>query len=311
MALRHKVDRSILAELVKRASGRDSIINLGDRRLGLGVVEDGRNLMVRFRDAAQKTGVHEIDLSDLQSKPLLARAVADALAAWGVEARAATRQALCKDLAIFWRFLDDYGESGPATGVQGVGNITTTVVNAYVGWLNDQQSTSGKGWSDHTKGQTFGSLRITLDTWRRLPQYRAQLSPDLFIRFQLWPGRKRKIRPREILSNDVLRHIIQACLGEITATVEDLERGASILSDESVALPVNARHQSAFREFKVALASLGKRYTGPLPTIEQMKRDNELLGKAVDQYHTRRRCEEHLCLTPLVVSKNSIALKAE
>src|SRR6516165_1569614 len=206
MALRHKVDRSALAELAKRASGRDSIINLGDRRLGLGVVEDGRNLMVRFRDAAQKTGVHEIDLSYLQSRPLLARAVADALAAWGVEARAATRQALCKDLAIFWRFLDDYGESGPATGVQGVGNITTTVVNAYVGWLNDQRSAYGKEWSDHTKGQTFGSLRITLDTWRRLPRYRAQLPADLFIRFQLWPGRKRKIRPRD-LSDDVLSRI--------------------------------------------------------------------------------------------------------
>ena len=136
MALRRKVDRSALAELAKRASGRDSIINLGDRRLGLGVVEDGRNLMVRFRDAVRKTGVQEIDLNYLQSRPLLARAVADALAAWGVNARAATRQALCKDLAIFWRFLNDYGKSGPATGVQGVGDITTTVVNAYVAWLN-------------------------------------------------------------------------------------------------------------------------------------------------------------------------------
>lgn len=260
-------------------------------QLGVVLSKDGFNerLTVVFADGQGKA----FDFSEFLSRREIAIAFAEAFHANGLEQKPITRKKSKSNLRFFFTFLHDYETANLImVPIVTLKQITTSLLNAYVTWLNDYKSSSRKFLRENTKSLLLGAVREVI-RWLKHDRPR-EMAEDCDLPYNCWSGRARRTQPRAVLSKPDQQALERACLQEIEEIWADFEYGRELIEKSLFHLsqteqPIN------LNDLGNCLAYIEHRYEGLIPPLENflMHNDPELY-RAIRRHGGREQVSKYL-----------------
>jgi hypothetical protein len=187
----------------------------------------------------------------------------------------------------------------------GVSDITTTLLNGFVRWLNRTKEDGTSMLAVTRREQLMTTLRKVLIDGLNKTAWATRLRPDLQIPANIWAGQTAvttKMTPT--IPHSDFRMIYQACLREITEIMADVynmrqlmdatsahpivfattkqERDASALATYG---KLGNRIPNPYRDLGVCLAVLKHRYAEMLVDMLTIEEGDASLAKAVAKFH--------------------------
>ncbi|RCK23782.1 phage integrase SAM-like domain-containing protein [Thalassospira lucentensis] len=225
--VRKRMDRSFL-------SHRPAVPNFADDKLAgsdkeekqYGIIKrlspDGKLSQLTLncpRSGKSNRGSAEIKVSDdwLRAEHLsipFATAIFSHIRKFGPSTQANKVHALNR----FFTFLCEYRKTHFE-----LSDLTTTLFNAYIFWLDTQQLTS------KTKAGLISPLRIVLRYLKQNPQYASKVPGDAYIKPNPWPGVNEQVSHRPILAITDLVNIERACIKEMQTWMSKCEEGNDLI----------------------------------------------------------------------------------
>lgn len=161
------------------------------------------------------------DLSRLLVQPEVARFLAEGFRLWaagsiGAKTRANKCRYLNTDVSAFLATLK---------GQLSLKSIDEAFWTSFIAWLNGPRMQNGQPWSQGTRAQVLGAVRICIDALEGHPEHGAvatYLRDKSGLPRNPWPGTAHKHVPTPVLSPPERRAMILACLDEIGALREHL-----------------------------------------------------------------------------------------
>ena len=320
MPRKQKIDRSVgivplevvTAELQVTISEQDETISEGSTvkcqtsqtpQPGVVLSRDGFNerLTVGFNDRQGKA----FDFSEFLPRREIAIAFAEAFHASRHGQKQDVRKKAKNNLRFFFVFLHDYETADPMMSpIVTLKQITTSLLNAYVVWLNDYKSTKKEILHDNTKSARLGVVREVV-SWLKQDRPR-EMAEDCDLPYNCWSGRARRTQPRAALSKPEQQALEHACLQEIEEIWTDFEYGRELIEKNLPHLPPKGQLVD-LNELGNCLAYIEQYYEGFIPPLKSflMHHDPELY-KAIRRHGGREQVSKYFFpsirrLTPFIL----------
>jgi hypothetical protein len=258
-------------------------------------------LRIRFAMPDRRGAVYNVDCSAWMRYPALAIPFADVFFTWGGDKRVGSIDGTKRSLTLFFTFLAEHATRAPHTPLQRLLDLTPSLINAYIDWLNARRARNGRPLQARSKASALSVLRTTVTHLRQHPRYGPRLDPHLHVRDHLWPGQQRGGTPRATLTRDAIIRMQQACVAEIGDIMARLDAGAHLIAAHRASLPTAPCSSQAYREVGGCLAALDATFPGPIPPLATILDANRPLGNAIQIYHSRAALVAYLYATPRVL----------
>ena len=279
---RKKVDRN---HLVKAAQNVSAVSGSGSdthKEESHGVSYDStyHRLHVKFSIIGSPERAQVFDLTHWLVFPQIGIAFAEVFYRQSTRLTPLGRINKFRCLTIFFRFLREHSETA---SVATLDTLNSGDFKVYKGWLDRQSSSEGELWSHGYKQGIMSHLRNTVKGLHKLPRYKNLIDPRLEVQRSLYPMSLLRHKPTEVLSQDEVRVILQACKSEMQMVMARFDTAAELLSNSS---PVTeARGRAEYKDLGVCLATLNCLYPELIPTQRSMRAQNKYLEHAVHHYH--------------------------
>jgi hypothetical protein len=270
-----------------------------------GVVLSGNGsnerLTVSFLDRQSKA----FDFSEFLPRREIAIAFAEAFHANGLEQKQITRKKAKSNLRFFFTFLHDYETANPMMApIVTLKQITTSLLNAYVTWLNDYESSDSELLKENTKSQRLGAVREVI-RWLKQDRPR-EMAEDCDLPYNRWSGRARRTQPRAVLSKPDQQALERACLQEIEEIWADFEYGRELIEKSLFHLaPIG--QPIDLNDLGNCLAYIEHRYEGFIPLLGNfLLRSDPKLYRAIRRHGGREQVSKYFFpsirrLTPFIL----------
>lgn len=259
--------------------------------------ESGTILIVTF---VSQDNISTFDFTKYLHRDEIAIGFAEAFYAGGIQQRQGTRRNLTKGLNSFFDFINNFEKANPALiSIVSLKQITTSLLNAFVEWLNNRKCSVGKNkgrpFSDNTKSNHLASIRGII-TW--LKQNRsAKMALDCETPYNPWPGRARRTISRSVLSKPTQQLLERACLEEIDEIWGDFEYGLKLIEQALPQLPPKEQVTN-LDDLANCLAYIKRYYNGLIPLLEHnLKHNDKRLFRAIEQHGGAEKINRYLCPT--------------
>ncbi|AXO15448.1 MAG: hypothetical protein CMO03_09950 [Thalassospira sp.] len=146
-------------------------------------------------------------------------------------------------------------------------DLTTTLFNEYIFWLDTQQLTS------KTKAGLISPLRVVLHYLKQNPQYTSEVPGDAYIQPNPWPGINEQIAHRPILAITDLVTIERACIKEMQTWMRKWEEGNDFIKSGRERLQAGASPTE--HRLETLLAIIEDRYGGYVTNSKQFFADGD------------------------------------
>lgn len=260
-----------------------------DRRFAIAPAESRTpSALVEFRDGWGEVA-QRYDLAPLGLPADVTLLLADAFAAHYAALSGESRLVCWQTLRAFARFAKADGR------LAGAADLSTALIGRYVAWLDDQRRRDGQPWSEASRLNHLGPLRLLIEWTKRHHPERLPTRLD----FPLRPYSRLEVQHRTRLPEPQLKAILRACYEEIDVAWAHFEAGHRILEGAEVA-DVPADLAEAIRR----LAALGG---GVMPSRRAAEADRCSMY-AVYRYGGLRQVGAYLHLTPEALVAFFIAL---
>ncbi|MBD2463380.1 phage integrase SAM-like domain-containing protein [Oscillatoria sp. FACHB-1407] len=310
MARKQKIDRSSgMVPLTTLEIGLETVVvdnsnseSSSDQMMQAGVMlyksESGILLIITFTN--QDT-ISTFDFTKYLHRGEIAIGFAEAFYACGIQQRQNTRQNIIKGLKHFFNFIDDFERANSELApIASLKQITTSLLNAFVEWLNNRKCSLGKNKghpsSDNTKSNRLTPVRGVI-TW--LKQNRsAKMASDCEIPYNPWPGRARRTIAKSVLPKSTQQLLERACLEEIDEIWGEFEHGLKLIEQALPQLP--SKEQVAnLDDLADCLAYIKRYYNGLTPSLEHNLKHNDykLFRAIVRQHGGAEKINRYLCPT--------------
>lgn len=223
----------------------------------LGVVFNDDETAILYRDWSAHSLTQVVRFKLFKEAPALVMPCAAFLLDRGGQARPKTRYAYIKKLTYLSRFISAYGSSY-GIRITEYTDFSTRFMEEFKKWLRGQGDVRPRvnengGVGKLTTGDAYKLVRDLIQ-WIAGDKRYSMLAPR-GISFDLNPsdGGYKDIKPRKGLSEADLKAIRRACFAELRTTTEKLERGLSVLQDDSIVVPDLTSRPNAFADFNVCL----------------------------------------------------------
>jgi hypothetical protein len=166
-------------------------------------------------------------------------------------------------------------------------NVTTPLVNGFVKWLNRMDpSTNTEVLAVNTRVKALGTLRMIIEEARR-GNWAKQVPGDLAIPERVWPGFSRQHTPTEIIPLEAFSRIYQACVAEVTETMEKYENGQRLIEATRSLPPDQIQRKQAYSDLGIRLATINAEFPTLLPRSHSSRdtsRSVRILTAAIVMY---------------------------
>ncbi len=180
--------------------------------------------LVEFRDGWGEID-QRYDLATLGLPADVTLLLADAFSAHYAALSHESRLVCWQALRTFARFVQ--ADGGPAC----VGDLSTALIGRYVAWLDAQRTRDGKPWSQASRLNHLGPLRLLVEWTKRHHPGRLPTRLD----FPLRPYSRLEVQHRTRLPESQLKAILRACYEEIDVAWAHFEAGRRILEGAEAA----------------------------------------------------------------------------
>lgn len=306
MGRKQKIDRSSgMVPLTTLEIGLETVVvndsNLessSDQMMQAGVrlykSESGTLLIVTFTN--QDT-ISTFDFTKYLHRGEIAIGFAEAFYACGIQQRQGTRQTTAKGLKLFFDFINDFEKANPALpSIVSLRQITTSILNAFVDWLNNYKCSTGKNQgytsSDNTKSNRLTSVKNIM-TW--LKQNRStEMASNCEVPCNPWPGRARRTIAKSVLPKSTQQLLERACLEEIDEIWGDFEHGLKLIEQALPQLPLKEQVTN-LDDLANCLAYIKRYYNGLIPSFKHnLKHNDDKLLKAIQHNGGLERVNRYL-----------------
>ncbi|HET7570302.1 MAG TPA: hypothetical protein VFK96_06920 [Gammaproteobacteria bacterium] len=100
-----------------------------------------------------------------------------------------------------------------------------------------------------------------------------------------WYGASRAATPTAVVSSGVLADIYNACMSEITTTMDFVAEGKRLIGENKARIPTKPLQQGDYKDLGVCLAALDQEFAGVIPDRWGIRRVNNHLHNAILAYH--------------------------
>ena len=237
-------------------------------------------------DPALPQQTQRLDLSEWMLFKHLYEPFADGFVRWAPSRSARSRIEQVRCITLGWcAFL----ASLPNGLELQLREITSTLVNGFIVWL-DQTTNNGKPkWSVATRMDRLGALRAILYEIFELSKWAAEEPTDLVIPPAPWSGGAILARPTEVLTTDDWRALYLACKTEIAQIQKDYADDWELIERGRARLPDRPTSQCAYRDIEICLAELERTFRGVIPARPSIYAVNPHLDNAIINYHSYTR----------------------
>lgn len=265
-----------------------TVADLGRERdqRALGVIE-GRDadglprLHLRFATPQMANPVQVIDATNWLPFTHLWLPFAEAIVTWGIDKTPRSRYETVRDLSRGWfEFLKSEDKRDSR-----LRDITTTLVNRFIKWLEQSDSAGRTRWTVGTRQARLKALTAAINQLQATSRWADDLPTALQIRQGAWPGRARVAKPTPVVSNDVLASLYRACVTEVEATMRMVREGARLIECSRAKVPAHPAGRTDYRDLGVCLAAIDAAFPGVIPDQRGIRAVNKYLEKAVLAYH--------------------------
>lgn len=227
-----------------------------------------------------------IDLTPWARFEHLYRPFADALVSLAPSRSPRTRIELVKTLTLGWF---DFLASTPLGATCSLGDITSTLINEFIVWLDQSLPGGGEKWSVGSRMQRLGMVRLFLVQIAKIPRWARELQSDLVVPHAPWTGSHLVARPTAVLTTAEWHALYQACKSEVAQTIKDVTEDWKLIERGRTKLPKCATSGTAYRDIEICLAEFERSFPGPIPISSKVFAKNPHLHNAVINYHTYTR----------------------
>lgn len=262
----------------RRDSEKGNAQNLNFTRLERGICNGKLTLTAVFA----KAGVGEpdrLDLSFMLDFPALVDLFSEGVLRWGRPLSHLSRVNGSKNLSSFWfkyLSLKGFNEISPS-------RLDEEIMTGFNTWLHQLRKANGKPLHPRSIAQALGAVRSVLRSAPEAGEW-LDLVPD-------GPrGAARKSNPTEVLDFDQLLRVMAAVENEVLVLRDRWETGRQLIEKgrhfllEGRALcpnPKRAIDAHAVDNIALALAKLDRLYSGVIPDLSVVTKDDPLLARTI------------------------------
>jgi len=188
-----------------------------------------RRLFIRFPTPHSRESIQTLEVSNWLMAPELAVAFAEMVVVWGGDKTELSRQTFINDLNHgFFQYLARSDTPTPS-----LATLNTGFINGFIEWLGRMED-GAYVLAAYTRLHYLGAVRSVVSHLKKSKQYRSQLSKDLHIRRNPWPGASRQIaHPTKIIEPADWIHLHSMCMEACTQIMQTVEQGWMMLTEES------------------------------------------------------------------------------
>lgn len=227
------------------------------------------------------------DLSRLLVQPEVARFLAEGFRLWaagpiGTKTRANKCRYLNTDVSAFLATLK---------GQLSLKCIDEAFWTSFIAWLNGPRMQNGQPWSQATRAQVIGAVKICIDALEAHPEHGSvatYLRDKSGFPHNAWPGRAQKHVPTPVLSPLERRALIFACLSELGALRERLKERDAVLGTGQALLDdcrAEGKKPPYRSEIGVCAARIAEAFPNRLASLDDLFAVDRTLGAAVQYKH--------------------------
>lgn len=241
-----------------------------------------------------------IDISYLLGFPNLSEAFSEALleSIKVSKIKYVTADGKCRELKIgFMRYIETVGRN-----IQ-LSEITSAMAEEFYNWLNRPEKT----YKLQSKKLLTMTFAMVMDYLLKSPRWSTSLSPNFYIRKNIWGGEPDDRERTKIVSLDDYRGVYQACQREMVATMARVREMRSLMN-EKISHPIALRPDSfpehaynemsykrrgakrsawkdnPYKDLGLCLAAIRNRTPGVLLSITELtKMQDKLLLNLIEQ----------------------------
>ncbi|PGH59446.1 hypothetical protein CRT60_00495 [Azospirillum palustre] len=251
-------------------------------RLHRGVGADGQAFLeVVFPTPGQRNPEQVLELGFLLDLPNLATPFSEAflelVKTKGAPSRCRCRNWLHSGLVTYLRSHEPIH--------LGLDDIDTSLVNRYAAWLG--RTVNGKAALSASLRSGYYRMFLSLiRILRESERWKASLRNDLRPPKQPWLSTSRRAKPTEILTDDRVQELYNACVSEVSATMEYVHSNRSALALTGPLPPDRVYARAKFaKDFALCLRALGQYYPHVVPLCAAIRKEHTSLGNALNTVH--------------------------
>ncbi len=241
-----------------------------------------RDSHIIIRDARVLGGTQSINVARWMRWPNLARPFIDGFLSWAPGKTPRSRGAVVVSLTAGWFAYLSSINADPSFALS---DITTTVVNDFLRWLDTTEVDGTAKWHVSTRHDHYLVVRKILRELRRHRTWRSALCPDLTIRPAPWSGVNRPSRPTEPIPQTAFEKLLRACAAEVTEVHNQYHEDWRSISAAEQKLPEETKSPEDYKDLPTALAALNRLFPSVIPERPKIIAANRHLDEAINKYH--------------------------
>ena len=161
-------------------------------------------------------------------------------------------------------------------------DLTTARLNGFVKWLNQIDPASGHArWAVRSRQGYLVVVRILVSWLARRAPWTHQMPKDLCVPMFCWPGAKRQSKPTPVLTDDELRAVYRACLGEVLETRKHVTEGTRLMTEAYHRVPSRPKTYRDYADLGSCLAALAQAFPDTVPSYGRVREEYPFLFGAI------------------------------
>jgi len=232
----------------------------------------------------QRSG-QKFEITEWFEFPNLARAFADAFYQWGLGLRSRSREQ--RWIGLSRGFFDFLASCGAPRNLS-LGDLSTEILTAFVGWLQQETPSGGPRWARGTCASRLSTLRTAVKWLRRSERYGREISNRLRVPRTPWSSQALAGKPAKVVDASAYKQLLRAAQSEI----DDMRRWLPWIWERMQEVEAtDGREQSiverraAYKYLPFCLIALAKEFPSPDTNVRQIRLKNPTLCSAILNTH--------------------------